>query len=188
MKAVSKLLINVLNVAMAFSLASMAILVFGNVVLRYAFNSGITWSEEMSRYLFVYMVFLGSIGALKDNQHLGVDIIVKKLPHTLKRVVYIISSLFILYVLYLVLDGSWKMTLLNMNSSAPATGLPLSFIYGIGVFMSVCMALIIIVNIIHVIRDPHAIELLSQSKDSEEIAPATHPHHLNNIPPVGGGK
>jgi TRAP-type C4-dicarboxylate transport system permease small subunit len=40
-------------------LASMVILVFGNVVLRYGFNSGITFSEEVSRFLFVWMVFLG---------------------------------------------------------------------------------------------------------------------------------
>lgn len=188
MKAISRILINLLNIAMGFSLASMAILVFGNVVLRYAFNSGITWSEEMSRYLFVYMVFLGAIGALKDNQHLGVDMVVKKLPSSLKRIVYVIGNLFVLYLLYLVLDGSWKMTLLNMNSSAPATGLPLSFVYGIGVFMSVCMALILIFNIITVIRNPSAIDQLAQITESEEIIPTSHSSTLNPIPPVGGGK
>src|SRR2546423_2066887 len=45
----------------------MMILVFGNVVLRYALNSGITMSEEMSRWLFVWMTFLGAIVALKEQ-------------------------------------------------------------------------------------------------------------------------
>lgn len=52
--SLSKLIINVL---MALCLTAMAILVFGNVVLRYLFDSGITWSDEMSRFLFVYLVF-----------------------------------------------------------------------------------------------------------------------------------
>jgi TRAP-type transport system small permease protein len=137
-----------LNFAIAASLATMSILVFGNVVLRYVFNSGITWSEEMSRFLFVWMVFLGAIAALKDNMHLGVDIVVKALPKTLQKIAFVISNLLVLYVLWLLLDGSWKMTVLNMNSSAPATGLPLSFLYGIGLVTSISMGAIIIIKMV----------------------------------------
>jgi TRAP-type C4-dicarboxylate transport system permease small subunit len=43
----------------ALLLAVMVVLVFGNVVLRYAFNSGISFSEEVSRWLFVWLTFLG---------------------------------------------------------------------------------------------------------------------------------
>ncbi len=45
----------------------MAVLVFGNVVLRYGFNSGITASEELSRWLFVWMTFLGAIVAMRRH-------------------------------------------------------------------------------------------------------------------------
>jgi TRAP-type C4-dicarboxylate transport system permease small subunit len=48
-----------LKVLIALCLAAMVVLVFGNVVLRYAFNMGITLSEEVSRWLFVYLTFLG---------------------------------------------------------------------------------------------------------------------------------
>ena len=48
-------------------LGTMVLLVFGNVVLRYGFNSGIVFSEEVSRFLFVWMVFLGSGLMLRDN-------------------------------------------------------------------------------------------------------------------------
>ena len=53
-----------LEVLIAIALAVMVALVFGNVVLRYAFNSGITVSEEVSRWLFVWLTFLGAIVAL----------------------------------------------------------------------------------------------------------------------------
>lgn len=169
MQKLSKSIEALLNFAIAISLAFMAILVFGNVVLRYAFNSGITWSEEMARFLFIWLVFLGSIAALKDNEHLGVDTLVKRLPMRWKKVVYVISNLLILYTLWLVLDGSVKMTELNMDSQAPATGLPLSYVYGIGIVMSLGMGLIILFKMFHVLFQKATVDELIMTKESEEL-------------------
>jgi TRAP-type C4-dicarboxylate transport system permease small subunit len=58
---------------MVVCLALMVVMVFGNVVLRYGFNSGITVSEELSRWLFVWMTFLGALVALRNHAHLGTD-------------------------------------------------------------------------------------------------------------------
>jgi TRAP-type C4-dicarboxylate transport system permease small subunit len=59
-------------------LACMVVLVFGNVVLRYAFNSGITVSEELSRWFFVWLVFLGADHRMKEHGHLGMDSLVSQ--------------------------------------------------------------------------------------------------------------
>lgn len=154
-----------LNIAIAFSLAAMSLSVFGNVVLRYVFNSGLTWSEEMSRYFFVWMVFLGAIAALKDKMHLGVDIVVNALPKGLQKVAFLISNAIVLYLLWLILEGSWKMTLLNMNSTGPATGMPLSFLYGIGVLSSIWMMIIIIASLFKAIRGKSDNLTIVQSSD-----------------------
>ena len=74
-----------LKVLIALFLAIMVVLVFGNVVLRYGFNSGITVSEEVSRWLFVWLTFLGAIVALREHGHLGVDMLVKRLPPPARR-------------------------------------------------------------------------------------------------------
>lgn len=168
MKRVSAYLNNMLNIAMALSLSAMAILVFGNVVLRYAFNSGITWSEEMSRFLFIWLTFIGAIGAFKENQHLGMDAIIKRLPDSVKKVVYVISSIAIFYILWLLFDGSLKTTLLNTETEAPATGLPMAYIYGIGIVASVSFAVILFYHLIRVFCDKHAIDELTRMKESEE--------------------
>ena len=55
----------VLEAVIAVFLLVMVVLVFGNVVLRYGFNLGITVSEEISRWLFVWMTFLGAIVAMR---------------------------------------------------------------------------------------------------------------------------
>ena len=67
-----------LEALIALMLAIMVVMVFGNVVLRYGFNSGITVSEEVSRWLFVWMTFLGAIVAVREHGHLGTDMLVAR--------------------------------------------------------------------------------------------------------------
>ena len=71
----------------------MVVLVFGNVVLRYVFNSGITISEELSRWLMVWLTFLGAIVALREHSHLGVDTLVRALPPAGKRICFVVLGL-----------------------------------------------------------------------------------------------
>ena len=61
-------------------MAAMVVMVFGNVVLRYGFNSGITVSDEMSRYCFIWLTYIGAMVAMRDGAHLGVDTLIRRLP------------------------------------------------------------------------------------------------------------
>lgn len=160
---------SLLKFIIALFLSLMAIFVFGNVVLRYAFNSGITWSEEVSRFLFIWLIFLGAILALKDNEHLGVDSIVKKLPLKGKKIVYVISNLLMIVTLVLVFDGSWKLTMMNVDQSAPATGMSYAYIYMIGMVMSVGMGLIIILRLFRVLFNKMSESEFVMTADSEEL-------------------
>jgi C4-dicarboxylate transporter DctQ subunit len=54
------------------------------VVLRYAFNQPIGWSEEVSTYLMIWAAFLGAAYALKEDAHIGVDLLLSKLPERIK--------------------------------------------------------------------------------------------------------
>lgn len=81
----------VLKVVVALCLAAMVVLVFTNVVLRYVFNSGIATSEELSRWLLVWLTFLGAIVALRQHAHLGVDTLVKALPPRGKLLCFVVS-------------------------------------------------------------------------------------------------
>src|SRR5258706_11348106 len=106
LKRVIDMYCRLLDNLIAILLAVMVVLVFGNVVLRYAFNSGITVSEEVSRWLFVWLTFLGAISALKDHGHLGTDMLLSKVPPKAQRVLLTISTLMMLYVTWLLFDGS----------------------------------------------------------------------------------
>jgi TRAP-type C4-dicarboxylate transport system permease small subunit len=97
-------------------------MVFGNVVLRYGFNSGITFSEELSRWGFVWMTFLGAIVALKENGHLGTDMLVGRLGPIGKKVCLAIAETLMLYAVWLLLSGSWAQTKISWEVEAPVTG------------------------------------------------------------------
>src|SRR5437763_6636170 len=95
------LVCRVFGMLMVACLALMVLMVFGNVVLRYGFNSGITVSEELSRWLFVWMTFLGSVVALRNHAHLGTDALVSRLRPAGKKACYVAAHLLMLYLCWL---------------------------------------------------------------------------------------
>ncbi|PZE22791.1 TRAP transporter small permease [Paenibacillus xerothermodurans] len=169
MQTISKAVNHLLNLLLFLIVALMCVFYFGNVVLRYLFDSGIPWAEEVCRFLFIYLTFLGAIAGLKDSQHLGVDMLVKKLPHGMKKAVFIFSNVAVGFCLWLVLDGSWKMTIVAHESNAPATGLPMSFIYAVGIITSISMLLILMCNLYRVMFKATAEADLIAVRESEEL-------------------
>ncbi|AML50437.1 TRAP transporter small permease [Falsihalocynthiibacter arcticus] len=125
-------------------LAGMIILVFGNVVLRYIFNSGITESEEFSRWLFVWMVFLGAIIVLRENGHLGLEFIVNSFPRPVRIVCLAIGHVMMIFATWLIISGTWIQTSVNLHTYAPATGFSLAFFYGVGLIFGVSTGLILL--------------------------------------------
>jgi TRAP-type C4-dicarboxylate transport system permease small subunit len=137
MKRAIDLYCRFLDGVIALLLAIMVVLVFGNVVLRYAFNSGITVSEEMSRWMFVWLTFLGAIVALKEHQHLGSDMLVSRLPVWGKKACLIAGQALMLYMTWLIFSGSMQQAKINYDVQAPVTGLSVAIFYGAGVVFAV---------------------------------------------------
>ncbi|SFP43088.1 TRAP-type C4-dicarboxylate transport system, small permease component [Geopseudomonas sagittaria] len=144
MKKIADLYFRLLKLLIVLCMLGMVVLVFGNVVLRYAFNSGISVSEELSRWFFVWMVFLGALVALKERAHIGLDSLVKRLPPLGKRFCLVVGHLLMLFVTWLILSGSWQQAQINLDVVAPASGLSMAWFYGIGVLFGVTAGLILL--------------------------------------------
>ena len=125
-------------------LALMVVLVFTNVVLRYAMNSGISISEELSRWLFVWLTFLGAIIALHEGAHLGTDTLVSRLPVAGKKACLVIGHLLMLYVCWLVLKGTWEQVVINLDSTSAAMEVSMAWFYGCGLVFAVSGAVILL--------------------------------------------
>src|SRR5262245_19764529 len=103
----------ILKAAIALCLVTMVVLVFSNVVLRYVFKSGIATSEELSRWLLVWLTFLGAIVALREHAHLGVDSLVRALPPRGRLACFVASYMLMLYSDWLLTLGSWKQAVIT---------------------------------------------------------------------------
>lgn len=168
--AVIERVCRVIEGLIASALAVMVVLVFGNVVLRYAFNSGIAISEEVSRWLFVWLCFLGALLALKDGDHLGSDMLVSRLPIAGKKACMAAGHLLMLYVTWLFLQGSWQQMRLNHDVAAPVTGAPMSLFYASGVAFSACAGLLLLLQLIRLLTGRLAEQELVRVRESEEQA------------------
>ncbi len=129
---------------MAACLITMVALVFGNVVLRYLFNSGITVAEEMSRWLFVWLTFLGGVVALREHGHLGTEILMGRLGVVGKKACVIVGYLLTLLVCWLIFRGALDQTRINWDVSAPSSGASMGWFYGVGIVFSVSAAAILL--------------------------------------------
>jgi TRAP-type transport system small permease protein len=159
-----------IDLLIAAALAVMVVLVFGNVVLRYAFNSGIAVSEEVSRWLFVWLCFMGAVVALKEGGHLGTDMLVSRLPVAGKKACLLLGHLLMLYVTWLFLDGSWQQARLNLDVAAPVTGTPVAVFYASGVVFSVCAGILLLLQLARLLTGQLREGELVMVKESEEQA------------------
>jgi TRAP-type transport system small permease protein len=160
----------VLNVVMALCLAVMVLLVFGNVLMRYGFNSGITLSEELSRWLFVWMTFMGAIVALKEHGHLGTDMLVSKLPPTGKKVCLALSYLAMLFICWLLFSGAYQQTVINLDSTSAVMEVSMAWIYAPGVVFAVLGGLILLMELLRLLTGQVRDEDLVMIQESEESA------------------
>jgi TRAP-type C4-dicarboxylate transport system permease small subunit len=144
MTRIVDLYFKLLKLLIVLCMVAMIVLVFGNVVLRYAFNSGISVSEELSRWFFVWMIFLGALVALKDRAHLGLDSLVKRLPPLGKRICLVIGHLLMLFICWLIFKGSWQQAVINLDVVAPASGLSMALFYAAGLVFGASAAAIIL--------------------------------------------
>jgi TRAP-type transport system small permease protein len=126
----------------------MVVLVFGNVVLRYAFNSGITVSEELGRWLFVWITFTGAVVALREHAHLGTDVLLSRLPPIGRKVCFVASHLLMLYICWLVLKGGLEQVRINWDVLAPSTQWSMAALHSAGVFFAAAGGLVLLMDLL----------------------------------------
>jgi TRAP-type transport system small permease protein len=127
-----------LGLCMVVCLVLMVVLVFGNVMLRYGFKSSITVSEELSRWLFVWMIFIGGVLAIKDRQHLGTDFLTSRLGPVGRRACAAISYAVMIAVTGVLLKGMIELTRISYTSTSTVMEVSMGWFFASGVFFSVC--------------------------------------------------
>ena len=149
-------------------LAAMVVLVFGNVVLRYVANSGITVSEELSRWFFVWMTFLGAVVGLQERAHLGTDLLIGRLGRAGKRACLLISQLLMLWVTWLIFQGSLAQTRISWEVEAPVSEFSMAWLSGVGVVFAVLTAPMLLLDLWRTVTNQMADADLVMVQESED--------------------
>ena len=128
-----------IEAVLAALLLGMVLMVFGNVVLRYAFNSGIQVSEELSRIFFVWLTFIGAIVAMRDGAHLGMDGFVVRLSRRGKLACLVASQTIVLVCCAMLFWGTWQQHEVNATTTAPVTEISMIWVFGVGYLTSLAI-------------------------------------------------
>jgi len=161
-----------LELLVVVCMVAMVVMVFGNVVLRYAFNSGISISDEMSRYCFIWLTYIGAMVAMREGGHLGVDTLIKHLPVMGKKVCLFLSEVLMLFCNVLFFMGTFNMHELQVTNVSPVVGISMIWIYGIGYIVSVVMAIINLNVLYRLVTGQISEEELVQVVETEGLAEA----------------
>lgn len=112
--------------AMAACLGVMAVAVFVNVVLRYGFGSGVAASEELSRLLFVWMVFIGATAAYPVGEHMAFTSLIGLLQRRpgAMRLATAVIRLLVVVAAALLAHGAWQQVAVGLDSHSVVLGYP----------------------------------------------------------------
>lgn len=144
MAAVKKIYLATLKYLVALLMLAILVLITTNVGLRYFLNTGLHYADEISRFMFVWLTFIGALLVLYEGGHIGMDSLARRMPPVVRRIFFLLARVLMLYLTWLFLEGSWRQTIINLRVGAPSTGLSMSFFYGVGVFFSAFSALFLI--------------------------------------------
>src|SRR5262249_17842444 len=136
------------------------VMVLGNVVLRWigdAFGAvgavsplpgGILISEEMSRFFFVWLTFIGAVVVMREGAHLGVDALVKAMGPSGRLMLMVLSDSLILLGCILFFWGTWKQAGVNATNVAPVSGLNMLWVFGVGFFTAGGIGLMVLLRLV----------------------------------------
>jgi len=104
-------------------------IIFSQVVARYGFHHSLTWSEEVGRYIFVWISFLGMAAAFKAGAHVALDLLVKYLQGVSRKTLELVNSVLIVLLSSAILYSGMKLFFLGMRQKSPALKLPMHWVY-----------------------------------------------------------
>lgn len=140
-----------------FSVAAMSVMlvvIFAQVVSRYLFNWTPEWSEELARYLFVWVVFIGSALIMGESGHLAVQFVPNHFKGTAagKALEIVINLSGYAFIVLLLVQGTKMMQVMTFQIS-PGLEIPMSWVYSVIPISSVLMLLYLVKDTVRIVRD-----------------------------------
>ena len=117
-------------------ISAMSVLIIAQIFMRFVIGSSITWSEELARYLFIWMTWIGTSYAVKKHAHIRVTAVSQKFPLHLSPYFNILTYIIFLVFCGLVVKEGIALTekIFRFNQQSASLGVPMGYIYLAPVF------------------------------------------------------
>jgi len=150
----SRVMDKILSYTVAVLLVAMSGVVFGNVFSRYFLNTTWGWYEEVSRFLLIWIVFLGAVVCMIRGDHLSIDLLSIVFSPRVCRAMAVLTDVLVLAALAVMFKGAWDMAIDSLASGWVASSIPIP--YGSGYLIGpVSAALMFIQTMIKTAGDIH---------------------------------
>ena len=159
-----------MELTLVLSMITMFVLVLGNVILRSAFNSGWDIAEELPRFLFVWLTFLGAIVAMRDRSHIAVHVVTNLLPMTGKRICWGVCQVLILVCCAFMFYGTWLQHDIIYFNESPVMNMSMLYVFGVSYIASVAIAIDALTNLFRLLSGRVQDSELIQVYDDEVSA------------------
>jgi TRAP-type C4-dicarboxylate transport system permease small subunit len=138
---ISRVMDKILSYIVAALLVAMSGVVFGNVISRYFLETTLGWYEEVSRFLLIWIVFLGAVIAMIRSDHLGIDLLPLVFSSRVCRAMVVLTDVLVLAALAIMFQGAWDMAIDSLASGWVAASVPIPYgwVYMIGPVSAVLM-------------------------------------------------
>lgn len=166
MKVIDNIIDKLLSIVTVCLYAAMIVVVLMQIAARYLPSLTLSWTEELTRFLFVFIICLGAPLSLKYNSFADVDLLYEKFPRPVKKVCYFIIFVLISIFNIVVIYSGYKFLLIGARAFSPALHWPMYLHHG-SVFLFGIFALFYsILKLIELLKNP---ELALKNFESEEI-------------------
>jgi TRAP-type C4-dicarboxylate transport system permease small subunit len=114
-----------------FLMSAMTLLIFVQVVMRYVFNNSLSWSEELARYIFIWLIYIGISYGCKLRKHIKIDAALYLFPKKVRPYVILLGDiLFLVFAIYIVRTGyTYSMDQIKYGTRSAALKIPFQYIY-----------------------------------------------------------
>lgn len=154
-------------------LAGMVALVFANAVARYLFDYSIHIADELPRFMFVWLTFVGAAVAHRQSLHLGMKFVITSFPKSAWPALMGLSEVLILGCCLLLIWGGVLTWQVNASVTSPILGVSLVYVHGIAVFSALLMALSSTARLVRLARGEmteHELAIFAETEDDQVIA------------------
>jgi TRAP-type C4-dicarboxylate transport system permease small subunit len=134
MKTIIKIIDTILKNALIILMVALVFAVSWQVISRYIFSAPSSWTEEVARFLLIWVGVLGAAYAFRTGVHLGLDVLPKKLTGASARALqlFILAMVLIFAIGVLVIGGSSLVSLTwDLKQYSAVLGLPIAFVYSV---------------------------------------------------------